>query len=437
MKPTLMFSFSLRRLFWMGALVCVFVRAGVASETTRWAEPQGFFENEQIKRTPLAPGLVWIAAAGVRGGLLVETQVLDVDLQADAGLRLETLVGASQARADSGQYFLRSIPSQMQRDSGALAVINASFFDIKSTQTPSGLVVRGGWLLREPMLRDHPAVLSLADGRALIGTPGWNGRVSVRNKNGDTRATREMPLAGVNRTLLQEREVVLFCPPWQRTPAPAAPFLRGRGALEIVVRRRVAAPVPLGDGSMSVPVEVVAVRTEPDRASRALADDEMVLVAGPRAVDFFQGQNQGQGVQAGAILDINWRLTDLPAGVHTRDVRDAVSGNVILIAAGRLQEGGGAFWTTRHPRSAVGVAADGRRALLVLVDGRSLFSAGMDLSALRDYLAHLGAHDAVNLDGGGSSAITAVWKNNEVRVLNRPSDGRERLIPTALGVRRQ
>ncbi len=411
--------------------VCVIARADVPAETPRWAQPQGFFASERIKRTPLAPGLVWISAAGVRDGLLVETQVLDVDLRrqsenssgAQRGLWLETIAGALQMKEKSGQYFWRSTPGQMQRDTGAIAVFNASFFDIRSTQTPFGLVMRDGWLLREPAKRDHPAVLSLADGRAFVGVPGWQGSVCIENND-----TQGVPLAGINRALLQEGEVALFCPPWQRTPAPQAGFLRGRAAMEIILRRKVVSPVPGGNGVMRVPSEVVAVRTAPDREPHVFASDEMALVAGPRAAGFFQN------VQTGASLEIRWELTGLPAGIGTRDVRHAVAGNVFLIVAGQPQQGGGAFWTTRNPRSAVGVAADGWRALFVVADGRSLFSAGMDLATLRDYLAHLGAHEAVNLDGGGSTALVVADDGGEPRVLNRPSDGRERLIPTALGV---
>ncbi|MDR0902404.1 MAG: phosphodiester glycosidase family protein [Opitutaceae bacterium] len=416
----------MRRLLWAGVLVCVFARA----ETGRWAEPSGFFENERITRATLAPGLAWVEAAGVRDGVPVETQVLDVELRPGAGLRLETLAGSRQGRAGSRQYFLCDVPSRMLRDPGALAALNASFFDIKSTQTPFGLVVRDGWLLREPAERYLPALLALADGRAVIGSPGWSGRVRVRDEKG---VAREMPLAGVNRPSLQEREAVLFCPPWKRAPDAAAPFLGGRETLEIIARRKAVEPAPAGDGGgVSATVEVVEVRVGPGRASRALADDEMALVAGARAAAFFQGAG------AGAVLEIEWRLTGLPEGVRTRDVRHALAGSTLLIAAGKLQEGGGGFWTARHPRSAAGVSADGRRALLVLVDGRTASSAGMSLGTLRDYMAHLGANDALNFDGGGSSAMVALpggGAGGGARVLNRPSDGRERPVPTALGVR--
>ncbi len=414
-----------RRLFLTCA--CLFLLAGVVlgRDAVRWAEPEGFFERENIRRMQLAPGLVWIAASGERGGMPFETHILAVDLKPGAR-RLETWVGTQmEKRARPKEYVATFTPSRMLRESGALAAINASFFDIKATQVSFGLVVRNGWLLREPALKGYPtAVLSLADGRVMIGTPKWKGKIKAGN--------RELPLAGVNRPMLQEREAVLYCPPWKRTPDPAAPFLRGHGAIEIVMRRLVPAPVAQ-NGSARVTAKVLEVRAEPGRGPRELADDELAIVAGPQAAGFFRDLKEGSS------LEIEWQLTDLPGDIRTDDVRHAVAGHAQLIAAGKLQDGNGAFWTVRHPRSAIGVDADGRRALLVLVDGRSPLSAGMDLTSLRDYLAYLGSHDAVNLDGGGSSAIAA-WvagpKNGEktVRVLNRPSDRRERLIPSAIAV---
>lgn len=82
----------------------------------------------------------------------------------------------------------------------------------------------------------------------------------------------------------------------------------------------------------------------------------------------------------------------------------------------------------RSPRTAVGVKKDGSLILLV-VDGRSSASAGMTLNELARYLLRLGARDAVNFDGGGSSVMAVRGK-----VVNRPSDGRERAVSMGLGL---
>jgi hypothetical protein len=90
------------------------------------------------------------------------------------------------------------------------------------------------------------------------------------------------------------------------------------------------------------------------------------------------------------------------------------------------------FLTTRHPRTAIAWNADQTIVWLVVVDGRQEHSAGMSLHELSQFFLKLGASDALNLDGGGSSAIVADGK-----VLNSPSDpiGERRVTNALLLVR--
>lgn len=71
----------------------------------------------------------------------------------------------------------------------------------------------------------------------------------------------------------------------------------------------------------------------------------------------------------------------------------------------------------RHPRSAAAISRDGRTLWLVAVDGRSASSVGMTLVELADYVRGLGAWDALNFDGGGSTTMVI-----DGTVVNRPSD---------------
>jgi exopolysaccharide biosynthesis protein len=110
---------------------------------------------------------------------------------------------------------------------------------------------------------------------------------------------------------------------------------------------------------------------------------------------------------------------------HARELpantRYAVSGSAIVLRAGdviaRPKE------TARHPRSAVGLSADGRTLLIVAVDGRQDHSRGVTLEELGQLMQTLGANHALNLDGGGSTALVVKDPGTGVfAIANQPSD---------------
>lgn len=89
-----------------------------------------------------------------------------------------------------------------------------------------------------------------------------------------------------------------------------------------------------------------------------------------------------------------------------------------------------------NPRTAVGATAGCTSHLtpckifLVVVDGRRSSSVGMTFPELADLFIWLGAADAVNLDGGGSSAMWVKGRG----IVNQPSDGSQRRVPNAVVV---
>jgi hypothetical protein len=84
----------------------------------------------------------------------------------------------------------------------------------------------------------------------------------------------------------------------------------------------------------------------------------------------------------------------------------------------------------RHPRTATGVSRNGRWLHFVVVDGRRSDAAGMTTRELGRLMVDLGAWTALNHDGGGSSTM---WLRGR-GVVNRPSDGRERVVSNHVGI---
>lgn len=82
----------------------------------------------------------------------------------------------------------------------------------------------------------------------------------------------------------------------------------------------------------------------------------------------------------------------------------------------------------RHPRTAVGFSRDSSTLFVLTVDGRSENSGGMTLIELASVMRELGAWQAMNFDGGGSTTMVV-----DGRVVNRPSDKEgERAVGNAL-----
>ena len=149
----------------------------------------------------------------------------------------------------------------------------------------------------------------------------------------------------------------------------------------------------------------------------------------------------GHGVNADALARV--RKGDRIAVNQTLGSRKADEARLVVGAGPLLLENGQVNVRIREeaiapdiafgraPRTGAGVTADGT-VLLMVVDGRSQYSAGMTLKEFAQYLKRFGAVSAVNFDGGGSSEMVLDGK-----VMNRPSDGSERPIGIGLGIFRK
>lgn len=100
----------------------------------------------------------------------------------------------------------------------------------------------------------------------------------------------------------------------------------------------------------------------------------------------------------------------------------AVAGSDWVLVNGEVaKQPATAFRTTAHPRTAVGVSKDGRYLLLLTIDGRQpAWSDGATTEEVAEWLRRFGAHEGLNLDGGGSTAMVRAEGDKPV-VLNRPS----------------
>lgn len=110
-----------------------------------------------------------------------------------------------------------------------------------------------------------------------------------------------------------------------------------------------------------------------------------------------------------------------------------IGGNVMLVKEGTMVHHSN---TNRHPRTVAGLNAAGNCLTLLVVDGRKPgVAAGMTYDELAAEMIRLGCHTALNLDGGGSSVMAYRGpETGKLKIVNRPTDGRERAVADVLGI---
>lgn len=139
----------------------------------------------------------------------------------------------------------------------------------------------------------------------------------------------------------------------------------------------------------------------------------------------------GRGPGAAALATLR-KGSRARIAYHLRGRPDvAISGNKVLLLHGvrRVVDD-----REMHPRTAIGIDSDTGRILMLVLDGRQSFSRGYTMVELADLMQALGADDALNLDGGGSSTLLGLRPDGIIDVLNSPSDGFERHVANGLEV---
>lgn len=142
----------------------------------------------------------------------------------------------------------------------------------------------------------------------------------------------------------------------------------------------------------------------------------------------------------GDTVSVSLMITASALVAQQTGVQHAVGGRPILlrdsVITADVDTEGNAGFRGLNPRTAVGLDRDGTRLWLAVIDGRQPGrSMGMTLRQTGALLQAMGATHALNLDGGGSSAmVLRDPTTGQTRVVNRPSDPVERPVGNALAV---
>lgn len=364
-------------------------------------------ELAEVKAAGFAGGTRYTAQDGTDTGAPQKVHVLRVDFRDFHGT-VETGFGPTL----NGMETLTDLVSS----TGAVAGINAQWF---LNGSPTGLYVKNGKLIgsatqgrggikltkggRHVEVDSYTAHVTLRAGRATAEIDGVNrmpGEVWNCGGVGGDQPT-EKPQHDFKCT--DDSELVRFTPEWGTPPAGegAEAVLDAHGKVLAVNATRGAAVPPGGSTIQAIG----------DSAGWLLAN-----VKPGRRVTVTERVEDGRGHQVPLTKD----TTILQVGpTLVRDGRISVN----AAADGIIRDGSDQTftynWTVRaNPRSMIGVDRQGRL-LLVVVDGRQDgYSEGLGIAQTAALMKRLGAVQALNLDGGGSSVMATARSG----IINRPSD---------------
>lgn len=356
------------------------VRGEIAAPLPEWLREPA--RRDIRNKWTVAPGVraaIW-DEYGVRGP--VRYYLLTADLR-KRGLRVDyTNAGAVRRTAPLSQMLART--------KSAVGGVNGDFFDIGDTGAPLGIGKdrqrgplhgpRGGWnnafffdSLGRPQIDELPMVPVLKE-------------------------RPRMMLTNVNSPSVRPGGIGAYNRQWGTTSGYRITDGQKRNVRMVLIR------------------EGRVVRNSTKLTSGKTIDGVMLVGRG-------DGARALAGLKRGAPAHVRWRLQGAP--------KMAITGNKFLVRDGVIKA---IDDREMHPRTAIGIDRDTKTLVFLVVDGRQSFSRGYTMVELANKMIDLGADEALNLDGGGSSTMMAKGRGGRLKVINSPSDGGQRSIANGIEI---
>lgn len=387
------------------AVACLL--AGTAS-AARFPMSAGYTDGADFSvERNLAPGVVHRFDSFSTGPLTINTAIID-------GSRKELVFETEKGHDDMfrGEPLPLMITRLADPAARPLVAINADFWG--NRHMPIGMFVdegtiwKGPWTGREDGTLRTRSIFAFDDqGNYFIGLPHFNVRLA------DAGGKSYLDIDRVN---------------FHENSSFATVYTWARGAETEPIREnqlRIALQLPSGEWLPNAPAKVTV--TAVDEQTTSALDRHTMIIHADKPIPSF--------IVPGAELTLDARLADLPGkviGVVGGGPRLVVDGVADPARFAGEESMGARFVSDLHPRTAIGLRADGKTVVMTVIDGRQTRrSRGIDLNDLAQYMISQGCVQAMNLDGGGSSTMVARGE-----LLNFPSDGVPRSVSNAVIVRR-
>ncbi len=297
----------------------------------------------------------------------------------------------------SSRDTLTNLVKKNNDDKTIVAAINSDFFDT-SNNTTMGTLVRDGEILSTSIGYPDFASFNISGTGipyvAYINTP----------KNIVSNSTYSKTLSYINKPYLAYNRTIMFDSTFA---AKSYGKTLGADILEILVQDGVIKEIRRSGEPFAIPTNgfvLASVGTDIAEMSSKFKVGDAITVK----------------------YDVNFRYLDLSVGGGTQLVKD---GKVLDPFTQNI--------TGVHPRTGLGITKDRKHIILVTVDGRTSSYRGVTQTELAKLLIQLGAYEAINLDGGGSTQmVTTSPFTGTIGTVNYPSDQVERKMYTGLAIRK-
>lgn len=345
-------------------------------------------DSIEVDRTsrPVAPGVTLSSFDRLESGGWLRAQSLSVDLTGGNGVEY-----LSPGKVASVQ----TVADQVKQQPRAVAAINGDFFDINDTNAPEGVGISDGSLVKSPNA-DHTNAIG-------IGPSGAGRILSIYFDGTVTLPDGSRPLDQYNGTRIATGGIGEYTSAWGDV-SRARPVQDATDTAEVTIHNGV----------------VAAAATAP--SADPIAAGDYVLVGREAGADALRALSPGDKVS----------VTYRPKTSDGSAVRTAIGGNQLLVVDGAVQTPDDDGLAAR---SAIGFNRDGTKMYALTVDGKQTDSVGITVPEMAQMMLEMGAYNAINIDGGGSSTLLAREPGTDDLALeNSPSDGSQRPVANGLAI---
>ena len=359
-----------------------------------------FAANKLLFQEPIAPGVVRYKYEVTRDKKNAQTNVVTVDLN-NPYIKINTVAGG-------GTYTNKATVSQMADRTNAVALVNGDFFTMQLQGVPLGASIIDGDMKSSPaVLTDIWSFGIDENNTAFIDSTKFVGSVTAPNG-------KSYPIDGLNKTFYwyqpskeysHESKIQMYNSFWSS---------KSRGD-------KTAGEVLLSEDNV---VEQIVYRKNIDMK---IPEGKKILQVSGGSERFMR-----ENVKVGDRLQINTNIEP------NRNWKMMIGGHALLVENGAIKKYtkdvnsiGGV-----RARTAVGISQDGKTVYIVSAEGRTNRSPGLSLNELSQFMLDLGAYKAMNLDGGGSTAMAVrnLGDLKRTRVTNPEKNAGERKVVNGLGV---